>query len=63
MMRSLNFRNKNNRESNDTKKKIYQLKKPRRQAYFKKTYILAYPPWKNSCQVEFLTGCTGSFKG
>lgn len=62
-MRSLNFRNKNNKESNHIRKKTKQLNKPRKQAYFKKTYMLAYPSWKYICWVQFLTGCTGSFKG
>lgn len=48
-MRSLNFRNKNNKESNHIRKKTKQLKKPRKQAYFKKTYMLAYPSWKYIC--------------
>lgn len=50
--------NTSNKKSNDIIKK-----KIRRQVYFNKTYILAYASWKYICQVQFLTGCTGSFKG
>lgn len=66
-MRSLNFRNKNNKASNYIGKKINQLKKPRgfqeNRNYFKKAYILAYTSWKYICRVKFLTGCTVCFKG